>query len=115
MRHRRVCPPIHAKNAPVAQLDRALDYESRGQEFESLRARQISTIPNKTANNNGRGFGGIRECSDMLPSTTLAIVAVVGIMILTMIFWSSQLIPQQPRLMSLMLRFASGLDAAERK
>src|SRR5258707_5791552 len=29
-----------AKNAPVAQLDRALDYESRGQEFESLRARQ---------------------------------------------------------------------------
>ncbi len=25
--------------APVAQLDRALDYESRGQEFESLRAR----------------------------------------------------------------------------
>jgi hypothetical protein len=32
-----------AKNAPVAQLDRALDYESRGQEFESLRARH-STI-----------------------------------------------------------------------
>ena len=30
-------------DAPVAQLDRALDYESRGQEFESLRARQIST------------------------------------------------------------------------
>src|ERR1700730_5228801 len=27
--------------APVAQLDRALDYESRGREFESLRARQI--------------------------------------------------------------------------
>jgi hypothetical protein len=33
-----------AKNAPVAQLDRALDYESRGQEFESLRARQIVTV-----------------------------------------------------------------------
>jgi hypothetical protein len=30
-----------AKNAPVAQLDRALDYESRGQEFESLRARHL--------------------------------------------------------------------------
>ena len=30
-------------NAPVAQLDRAPDYESGGQEFESLRARQ-STI-----------------------------------------------------------------------
>lgn len=27
--------------APVAQLDRAPDYESGGQEFESLRARQI--------------------------------------------------------------------------
>jgi hypothetical protein len=33
-------PKCRAKNAPVAQLDRALDYESRGQEFESLRARQ---------------------------------------------------------------------------
>ena len=32
-----------AKNAPVAQLDRALDYESRGQEFESLRARHLRT------------------------------------------------------------------------
>jgi hypothetical protein len=29
-------------NAPVAQLDRALDYESRGQEFESLRARHYT-------------------------------------------------------------------------
>src|ERR1043166_5062432 len=28
-----------ANNAPVAQLDRAPDYESGGQEFESLRAR----------------------------------------------------------------------------
>ncbi len=27
--------------APVAQLDRVLGYEPRGQEFESLRARQI--------------------------------------------------------------------------
>ena len=27
--------------APVAQLDRVLDYESRGREFESLRARQL--------------------------------------------------------------------------
>jgi hypothetical protein len=34
---------MHAKNAPVAQLDRALDYESRGQEFESLRARHFGT------------------------------------------------------------------------
>ena len=29
------------RQAPVAQLDRALDYESRGQEFESLRARHF--------------------------------------------------------------------------
>ena len=29
------------RRAPVAQLDRALDYEFRGREFESLRARQI--------------------------------------------------------------------------
>jgi hypothetical protein len=34
------CP---AKNAPVAQLDRAPDYESGGQEFESLRARHSVT------------------------------------------------------------------------
>src|SRR3954468_1688296 len=33
-------PEMPAKNAPVAQLDRAPDYESGGQEFESLRARQ---------------------------------------------------------------------------
>ena len=32
-----------SENAPVAQLDRALDYESRGQEFESLRARHFGT------------------------------------------------------------------------
>src|SRR5438874_4248625 len=31
-------------NAPVAQLDRAPDYESGGQEFESLRARQIPHV-----------------------------------------------------------------------
>src|ERR1700731_1345030 len=51
MRHRRALrPEMSAKNAPVAQLDRAPDYESGGQEFESLRARQIATIQNKTAN-----------------------------------------------------------------
>jgi hypothetical protein len=45
MRHRRPCGPrFFAKNAPVAQLDRAPDYESGGQEFESLRARQINQI-----------------------------------------------------------------------
>ena len=33
-------PEMLGENAPVAQLDRAPDYESGGQEFESLRARQ---------------------------------------------------------------------------
>jgi hypothetical protein len=36
-------PRDKPKHAPVAQLDRALDYESRGQEFESLRARHFGT------------------------------------------------------------------------
>ena len=31
----------NARLAPVAQLDRVLGYEPRGQEFESLRARHI--------------------------------------------------------------------------
>ncbi len=30
--------------APVAQLDRVLDYESSGREFESLRARQLNQV-----------------------------------------------------------------------
>src|SRR5947208_2895794 len=38
-------PKCTSENAPVAQLDRAPDYESGGQEFESLRARQIHDIP----------------------------------------------------------------------
>ena len=32
---------VNKNNALVAQLDRALDYESRGQGFESSRAHQI--------------------------------------------------------------------------
>src|SRR6266700_8144402 len=35
--------PRLAQTAPVAQLDRAPDYESGGQEFESLRARHFGT------------------------------------------------------------------------
>src|SRR5207249_2506125 len=44
-RSRWLCPehfPRDAQDAPVAQLDRAPDYESGGQEFESLRARHFS-------------------------------------------------------------------------
>lgn len=33
--------PVVFKSAPVAQLDRAPDYESGGQEFESLRVRHL--------------------------------------------------------------------------
>src|ERR1700685_2618599 len=43
-------PEMLGENAPVAQLDRAPDYESGGQEFESLRARHFASIRNKTAN-----------------------------------------------------------------
>src|ERR1700733_3431047 len=51
MRHRRAFRlQCLAKNAPVAQLDRAPDYESGGQEFESLRARHSATIQNKATN-----------------------------------------------------------------
>ena len=35
-------------HAPVAQLDRASDYESEGRTFESFRARQVSSNRNKT-------------------------------------------------------------------
>ena len=34
---------VYKNNALVAQLDRALDYESRGQGFESSRAHHIKT------------------------------------------------------------------------
>ena len=35
--------PYTAQDAPVAQLDRALPSEGRGQRFESSRVRQISS------------------------------------------------------------------------
>ena len=39
-----VAPPVIFKIlAPLAQLDRAFDYESKGQEFESLRVRHFSS------------------------------------------------------------------------
>ena len=36
--------PVLPKHAPVAQLDRAPDYESGGQRFESFRARQLNQV-----------------------------------------------------------------------
>jgi hypothetical protein len=42
------------RQAPVAQLDRALDYESRGREFESLRARhQFQSLIRRSPFSNG--------------------------------------------------------------
>src|SRR3546814_3809407 len=41
-------PTMSAAPAPVAQLDRASDYESEGRTFESFRARQIPPITAET-------------------------------------------------------------------
>ena len=40
-------PPMCASPAPVAQLDRASDYESEGRTFESFRARHFPLTENK--------------------------------------------------------------------
>ena len=43
------CPaPFAFGEAPVAQLDRALDYESRGREFESSPVRHFVFTPGNT-------------------------------------------------------------------
>ena len=38
--------PLHSCFVPLAQLDRAFDYESKGREFESLRARHYLEVRN---------------------------------------------------------------------
>ena len=43
LRALRPCPYVAASRAPVAQLDRAPDYESGGRRFESFRARHFPT------------------------------------------------------------------------
>lgn len=43
--------PIKKFAAPVAQLDRASDFESAGRGFESLRARQLSNIRSRRKGN----------------------------------------------------------------
>jgi hypothetical protein len=40
-----LCPEMLREKAPVAQLDRASDYESEGRTFESFRARHSRTKP----------------------------------------------------------------------
>jgi hypothetical protein len=47
--------------APVAQLDRAPDYESGGQEFESLRARQNRYHSRTKVGTNGESFRSARR------------------------------------------------------
>src|SRR5579875_2785451 len=53
-------------HVPVAQPDRVLDYESRGREFESLRARHLRSIAQlgsaPALGAGGRGFES--RCSD---------------------------------------------------
>ncbi len=56
--------------APVAQLDRAPDYESGGQEFESLRARQLSFQIN-----NSRGRLGARSSPQPIGRVYVAFLA----------------------------------------
>ena len=48
-RQPRCAPAAAAVQAPVAQLDRAPDYESGGQRFESFRARQFTNNCNELA------------------------------------------------------------------
>jgi hypothetical protein len=57
-----------AKHAPVAQLDRALDYESRGQEFESLRARHLPNPHQGTV----QEHQGIRRCAIARPGSAFS-------------------------------------------
>src|SRR6185295_11514343 len=62
-------PKCTSENAPVAQLDRAPDYESGGQEFESLRARHFRFVCD--AANQARRCGvsrGLRDpCHNVRP------------------------------------------------
>ena len=53
--------------APVAQLDRASDYESAGRVFESPRARSLSTPYNLIIND----YGPLFEARFTLPTIAL--------------------------------------------
>jgi hypothetical protein len=70
-RYERVVPPRRATSplSPTSQDAeecRSPDYESGGQEFESLRARQIATIENKTANLNRRIAADLRDAPELI-------------------------------------------------
>ena len=56
--------------ALVAQLDRALDYESRGREFESSRARHFSM---KNLTNSALSYGAIATLAS-LPALCFAVI-----------------------------------------
>ena len=55
-------PASRQREAPVAQLDRAPDYESGGQEFESLRARHY--LASRFRAENYRFYGFCKEPPD---------------------------------------------------
>ncbi len=68
--------------APVAQLDRAPDYESGGQEFESLRARHFSPTVLITSlrptSNSLRNAGSLASPEPLLLLSLLLLPAGVG-------------------------------------
>jgi hypothetical protein len=62
-----------APKAPVAQLDRALDFESRGREFESLRARQRTILRGRCILGSSRpGGASQRDMTAMRKTISLA-------------------------------------------
>ena len=57
----RAWPALSAKNAPVAQLDRASDYESEGRTFESFRARHSVILRDIVAERLVKGASNRRQ------------------------------------------------------
>ena len=72
LRRRRPCPYVAASRAPVAQLDRAPDYESGGRRFESFRARHFPD-PRRTSGSSRRAQldrSGLRRVMRCLVAAT---------------------------------------------
>ena len=61
-------PATPSRNAPVAQLDRASDYESEGRTFESFRARHFGTK-----------LGNPKPAAFALEAATSSIIAVLAV------------------------------------
>src|ERR1700693_702060 len=65
-------PSGPAGHAPVAQLDRAPDYESGGQEFESLRARHYDTCKMQASFHRGALFAIVDSSQALVVPSVLA-------------------------------------------